>query len=191
MSSMSDMGPRRAVLDAALRLFGRYGFQRASMADIAREAGIARATLYLKFNDKRAVFDTLAALTVTDALAAAEAAWKADAPLAENLAATLIAKDEGFHRLINATPHGAELLEVDAELTRAHVAHLDQAFAALLTRRAEEAGGADLSAFEGAEGFGRFLATTAAGLKHELRDEAAWRRAVARLARVVARAAGL
>jgi NAD(P)-dependent dehydrogenase (short-subunit alcohol dehydrogenase family) len=38
-----DTGSRRAViLDAALRVFGQYGYRRSSMDDIAREAGIAR-----------------------------------------------------------------------------------------------------------------------------------------------------
>ena len=45
------------------------------MVDIAREAGIARATLYLRFSEKRAVFEALAAALVDEALVAAEAAW--------------------------------------------------------------------------------------------------------------------
>ena len=59
MSSMSEIVPR--ILEAGLVLFARHGFPRTSMADIAREAGIARATLYLHFRDKRAVFEALAA----------------------------------------------------------------------------------------------------------------------------------
>jgi AcrR family transcriptional regulator len=191
MSSPSDSGLRR-VLDAALTLFGRHGFQRTSMADIAREAGIARATLYLRFSEKRALFEALAALLIDEALARAEAAWVPDAPLSENIAATLLAKDLGFFHILNATPHGAELLELDAELTAAHVARLDAEFAALLARRGREAvqGGADLTAFDGADGFAAFLATAGSGLKHETRTEEAFRLVVDRLARVSARAAG-
>ena len=60
MSIVSDQSVRR-VLEAGLTLFSRHGFKRTSMADIAREAGVARATLYLRFADKRAVFEALAA----------------------------------------------------------------------------------------------------------------------------------
>ena len=191
MSSPSDAGLRR-VLDAALTLFGRHGFQRTSMADIAREAGIARATLYLRFSEKRALFEALAALLVDEALARAEAAWVPEASLSENIAATLLAKDLGFFHILNATPHGAELLELDAELTAAHVARLDAGFAALLARRGREAvqGGADLAAFDDADGCAAFLPTAGSGLKHEPRTEEAFRSVVDRLARVSARAAG-
>jgi len=191
MSSTSDSGLKR-VFASALTLFGRHGFQRTSMANIAREAGIARATLYLRFPDKRALFNVLASSLVDEALVRAEAAWLPDASLSENIAATLLAKDLGFFHILNSTPHGAELLELDAELTAPHVARLDAGFAALLTERGREAAqeGADLTAFDGVDGFAAFLATAGSSLKHETRTEEAFRSIVDRLARVSARAAG-
>lgn len=191
MSRLSNVGLQR-IFTAALTLFGRNGFQRTSMADIAREAEIARATLYLRFSDKDALFEALAASLVDEAIARAEAAWTPDAPLSKNIAATLIAKDLGFFHMLNSTPHGAELLELHAERTAAHVARLDAEFAALLARRGRGAvqGGADLAAFDGADGFAAFLATAGSGLKHEARTEEAFRSAVDRLARVSAHAAG-
>lgn len=191
MSNMSDNAVRR-VFAAALTLFGRHGFQRTSMADIAREAGIARATLYLRFSDKPAVFEALAALLVDEALARAEAAWLPDAPLSVNISATLLAKELVFFQILNTTPHGAELLELDAKLTAAHVARLDAGFTALLVKRGREAvrDGADLTAFDDAEGFAAFLTAAGSGLKRETRTEPAFRSIVDRLARVSARAAG-
>lgn len=189
MSSQSDETARR-VLDAAATLFARHGFQRTSMADVAAEAAVSRATLYLRFRDKRSLFEALAASLVASALAAAGAAWDPAAALADNLEATVLAKDLPLYRILQASPHGAELLAVDAELTRAHAERLDQRFAALLAGRAAEAarGGADLSAFGGPDGFSLFLATTTAGLKHEARTEATYRDAVRRLCIVTARA---
>ncbi len=190
MSIQSDQTDRR-ILSAALTLFARHGFQRTSMADIAREARIARATLYLRYSDKRALFEALAASLVDNALAGAEAAWRAEAPLSDNIAASLLAKDLAFFHMMNATPHGAELLEIDAELTARHVARLDSGFIALLARGGADAerAGADLSAFGGADGFAAFLASAGAGLKHESRTEDAYRLAIERLSRVAARAA--
>jgi AcrR family transcriptional regulator len=40
------------VLDAAERLLGRYGYRKMTMDDIAREAGVGRRTLYLRFSGK-------------------------------------------------------------------------------------------------------------------------------------------
>ena len=191
MSITSDPSLKR-VLAAALTLFGRHGFQRTSMADIAREAGIARATLYLRFSEKSALFEALASSLIDEALARAEAAWIVGAPLSRNIAATLLAKDLVFFHMLSATPHGAELLEIDAELTAPHVARLDAGFAALLTQRGRDASqeGADLTAFGGADGFAAFLATAGSSLKHATRTEEAFRAVVDRLARVSARAAG-
>jgi AcrR family transcriptional regulator len=189
MSSVTDQIVSR-ILGAALILFARHGFQRTSMADVASEARISRATLYVRFRDKSALFKGLATLVVTDALAAAEAAWMPGANLADNLEATILAKDLPLYRVLHASPHGAELLAVDAELTQAQAKRLDEGFVALLAQRASDAAaqGADLSAFNGSDGFGAFIATAGAGLKHENRTEAEYRAAVRRLCVVTARA---
>jgi AcrR family transcriptional regulator len=191
MSIVSDQNVQR-LLEAALTLFSRHGFKRASMADIAREAGVARATLYLRFADKRAVFEALAASVVDSALAGAEGAWREDAGLADNLEATILGKDLRFFRLLRATPHGAELFDLDAELARVEAGRLDAGFTALLMRRAEgaAAAGADIAALGGAAEFAAFLSVTASGVKYETRTEDDYRAAIRRLARVTAAAAG-
>jgi len=176
------------VLQAAVTLFARYGFQRTSMADVAAEAKVARATLYLRFRDKRALFEGLAEWLVDEALLAAEAAWSEDAGLTANLEGTILAKDLPLWRLLHA-PHGSEMLALDADLTRRHVERLDQGFAAILSRRIGGQAGLDLGIFDGAPGFGSFLATAAAGLKHETRTEDAYVAAIRRLCAVSARAA--
>ena len=191
MSIVSEQNVER-MLEAALTLFSRHGFKRCSMSDIAREAGVARATLYLRFADKRAVFEALAASVVDDALTSAEDAWRVDACLADNLEATILGKDLRFFRLLRATPHGAELFDLDAELARVEANRLDAGFNALLIRRAQDAArdGADIAAFGGAMEFAAFLSVTASGVKYETRTEDDYLVAVRRLARVTAAAAG-
>ena len=44
------------VLDGARHVFMRDGFEGASVDDIAREAGVSKATLYSYFTDKRLLF---------------------------------------------------------------------------------------------------------------------------------------
>ena len=44
------------ILDTARPVFVRYGFRKTSMTDIARAAGISRASLYLIFNSKEELF---------------------------------------------------------------------------------------------------------------------------------------
>ncbi len=45
-----------AVLDAAVGVFARYGFRKASMDEVARAAGVSRQGLYLQFANKEELF---------------------------------------------------------------------------------------------------------------------------------------
>ena len=47
----------RFLLEASVRAFGQYGFQRCQIADIAQEAGIALGTVYRYAESKVALFD--------------------------------------------------------------------------------------------------------------------------------------
>jgi AcrR family transcriptional regulator len=49
------------ILEAAEECFARYGFQKTSMEDIAREAGLSRRSVYRHFPDKSALFNHVAA----------------------------------------------------------------------------------------------------------------------------------
>src|ERR1700678_3081609 len=47
---------RRAILDAAIVRFGREGYRSASVADIARDAGVGGTVAYAYFPSKEALF---------------------------------------------------------------------------------------------------------------------------------------
>jgi AcrR family transcriptional regulator len=55
-SSDQESGRRERVLAAALEVFGRYGFRKASMDEVARSGEISRQGLYLYFANKEALF---------------------------------------------------------------------------------------------------------------------------------------
>jgi AcrR family transcriptional regulator len=48
---------RSAFLEAATRVFGGCGFERATMDQIAREAGVAKGTIYLYYASKQHIYD--------------------------------------------------------------------------------------------------------------------------------------
>ena len=48
---------RAALMDAARRVFGRHGFEQATMEAIAREAGVAKGTIYLYYPSKQAIYE--------------------------------------------------------------------------------------------------------------------------------------
>lgn len=47
------------ILDAALRVFSRYGVKRSSMGDLAQEAGVSRQTLYNLYRNKDEILRAL------------------------------------------------------------------------------------------------------------------------------------
>jgi AcrR family transcriptional regulator len=47
---------RQAIMEAAVRIFGRTGFSATKIADIATEAGVATGTLYNYFSSKEDIF---------------------------------------------------------------------------------------------------------------------------------------
>lgn len=182
---------RDRVLEAAGRLFGLYGFRRTTLADIAREAGLSRQSVYSRFAGKEAVLTALAEYLKQQALAAAAAAWRDEAALADNLAATLLAKDLPLYRLLHASPHGRELLAVDGALTASVAAELERRFVVLLARRlatVPRAAGERVRAFGGGRALATTLTRAAAGLKAETASEAAYVAEVERLCRLAGQA---
>ncbi len=50
---------RQAIVKAALEEFTKQGFAAARMDDIARRAGVAKGTIYLRFKDKETLFEAI------------------------------------------------------------------------------------------------------------------------------------
>jgi AcrR family transcriptional regulator len=57
----TDPKKRRQILDGAGRIFSTLGFDAASMNDVALEARVSKATLYVYFEDKEHLFAALCA----------------------------------------------------------------------------------------------------------------------------------
>lgn len=56
------------ILDAAKKVFVRYGFRRVTMQDVADEAGISRPALYLVFPNKEEIFKAAARQMASESL---------------------------------------------------------------------------------------------------------------------------
>ena len=50
---------RNQIMEAALTVFSRLGFERASMDNIAKEAGVSKGALYLYYKSKDAIIATV------------------------------------------------------------------------------------------------------------------------------------
>jgi AcrR family transcriptional regulator len=54
-----DSAKRRQIIDGARNVFLAQGFDAASMNDIARAAGVSKGTLYVYFNNKEELFESI------------------------------------------------------------------------------------------------------------------------------------
>ena len=136
MSISLDADPRRdRILQAALAVFARYGFKRASMEDVAEEAGISRPALYQSYENKAAIFAALALALGRASCEAAEAAWPIHLPFAEGLAAAGLALHGLSWQALHGSPHGGELLTTDSVLVGDVVAAVDSRMQALVQAR--------------------------------------------------------
>jgi AcrR family transcriptional regulator len=125
---------RSRILDGARAAFLRFGFERASMADIAAGAGVSRTALYHYFAGKeevlRAVVDELNAKSLNEA---AEALDKSQA-LDSALTGLLEAKFVRTLAVITESPHGLELVDATHRLTGPVTRAADDAFHALVVK---------------------------------------------------------
>jgi AcrR family transcriptional regulator len=125
---------RAVILASALRLFGQYGFRRTSIDDIAREAGIAKGTVYLYVETKEALFRALSQSLVEQMLAAARQAAAGEGTLAERLLAVLDAKYAFFYDLLLGSPHVSELLDSKGRICADLFTEADAAYARIVTK---------------------------------------------------------
>lgn len=134
------------IADAALRLFARYGYKRSSMDDIAREAGLAKATLYLHFKGKDDVFRAMLNLLARRVEARCREVVAMRAPFAERLAALLDAYCGQLYASFGTGEHLAELKAVMMSIAGPQLQALEgvfRRFAAALWSQAESAGEID------------------------------------------------
>lgn len=57
--NVEDDASRKDILDCARALYIESGLRRTTMEDVAKRAGIGRATLYRRFNDKEQLFQAV------------------------------------------------------------------------------------------------------------------------------------
>lgn len=93
MQEIGPFGIPDALADAALRCIARWGFAKTTLDDVAREAGISRATLYraLPGGGKEALFAALADRELRRLEAAVAAAVEPAADLEDALVAAVSA----------------------------------------------------------------------------------------------------
>jgi AcrR family transcriptional regulator len=182
-------GRRTAILDAALRVFGQYGYRRTSMDDLASETGIAKGTIYLSFASKDEVFQALSQRLSDRMLTDATAARHQPGTTADKLAAMSASWFGTYVETIQNSPHAGELIDAKHRLSAGLVAQAVSRYKRLLCDVIAEAAAtgeldlkrAGLTADTAAE----LLIASARGLESSYASPAAYRRYLETLVRVM------
>ncbi len=185
-SEASEAKPTKdeRVLAAARELFDRYGYKRTTMADIAKQAGMSRQTLYSSYPNKeailRAAMIAMARTTAAEIEAGLESATDLGAQLRLVLEKTTL---EPFVR-IYSQPDAKDLLE-GAAAAGADVMEESKARYCALTEEILEPHAARIAKIGMTpERLARHLAASAAGLKAHAADADELRRALDDLVRL-------
>jgi AcrR family transcriptional regulator len=125
---------RSRILEGAGKAFLRYGFERASMADIAVGAGVSRTALYHYFPGKEDVLRAVVDELHTRGLNAAAEALEKSQTLNAALTGLLEAKFGRTLGLLAESPHGVELMDAGHRVTGPATRAADEAFHALVVK---------------------------------------------------------
>jgi AcrR family transcriptional regulator len=106
------------ILDAALPVFVRHGFRKASMADIARAANISRASLYLSFSSKEELFRAGSTRAHASTMRTVEAALAGSGDIFSRIEDAIAVFHRGLIAPFAASPDAVELFEVNMALAK-------------------------------------------------------------------------
>lgn len=117
------------IVDAARHLILKNGLKGTTMEAIAREARIAKPTLYAYFPDKESVFGAIVAALTTELRSAFHAALAAPGDVASRIGDALAVKYQLISDLLEGSPHAAELYSDEDRLVKAQLQALEKEMA--------------------------------------------------------------
>lgn len=122
-----------ALLDAAVGVFARYGYRKASMDEVARAAGVSRQGLYLQFANKEELFRKALEHSLNNQLNAAVAALSRQQ---DSLELRLIAAGDAWSgRFVGSLGADAtDLMCASTSLAGATLTHYETQFELAVTR---------------------------------------------------------
>jgi AcrR family transcriptional regulator len=112
---------RERILLAAIRRFSNFGYRRTSINDVAQEAGLARATVYLYWKRKEDLFVAGLERFHLQSRSLAEMAARKKGSASERIQATIMAQYGASSDIVHGTASGHEVFEANLRLGHAVV----------------------------------------------------------------------
>jgi AcrR family transcriptional regulator len=112
---------REKILRAAIQRFSKFGYRRTSIDDVAEEAGVARATVYLYWRRKEDLFVAGLERFNVHSWNLAETAAAKKGPAAERIRAMIMTQYGVTADIVHGTPSGHELFQANLQFGRSVV----------------------------------------------------------------------
>ena len=98
------------ILDAAIAVFARYGVRKATMGDIAEQAGMSRPTLYARYANKDEIMVAAMQLISDRVVSEVVEAWRSAATIGERIDIFLECAIVRFFEQIKQMPDSSDLM---------------------------------------------------------------------------------
>lgn len=95
------MDSKEKILKAAQRLFGQFGLKKVTTDEIAKAAGISKATVYKYYDNKQAIFQDVVRMEADQLLAAIKEGVDREASVDGKFRAHLLARIDKIDDLVN------------------------------------------------------------------------------------------
>ncbi|WP_108814634.1 TetR/AcrR family transcriptional regulator [Loktanella sp. Alg231-35] len=101
----------KKLIVAAHAVFSRYGISKTTMNDIAREAGVARQTLYNAYPNKEAILRTAVRVSAEETYVNVDAAWRDLTELSEKIEVFFQFGPLCWYDMVVASPEMGDLID--------------------------------------------------------------------------------
>lgn len=124
---------QQQILDAAIAVFARYGVRKATMGDIAEQAGISRQTLYARYSNKEEIIAAAMQLIAEHVCHEVREGWGPAQSIGERIDIFLDAAVVRFFDQIRQMPDASDLLIGNGDGVTGQQAAVEQGKLNLLT----------------------------------------------------------
>jgi AcrR family transcriptional regulator len=131
---------RKRILDCALEVVLRYGYQRMTMDDVAKACGMSRPALYLQFKNKGEIYRAIGVDILARTLESARQALEGEGGIEARVFAAVKTGILDPTEMMLATPHGSELLDMKHRLAGDLIKDWHAQKAAMLAQAFEASG---------------------------------------------------
>ena len=114
------------ILDAAYRVFSRFGVAKTTMADIAQEAGVARQTVYNAYQNKEDLLRAVTRKGIANTEAQVMSAWENSDTFETKLDHFFNLGPLTWYDMVQASPQAAELIDGIHRVAQAELAEAAQ-----------------------------------------------------------------